>query len=283
MSILYDSPGPMTQRRHAAASVIVAVVLVAIVVLVCVALANAGQFASELWLPIFTNSDLHRGLGLALLGTLRAAVMAMLLSLVVGLLLAVGRLSHNAVLRGLAAAVVWVFRGPPLLVIILFFYLGFPYAFGIDLSAFWSLVLALTLYNGAVLAEVFRAGVVALPRGQAEAGAALGLSRWEVLRRILLPQAVRSMLPAIISQLVVLLKDTSLGFVVSYFELLRYGNTAIEVLQNPLQMYLVIALIFVALNYSLSRLAVFLRDRVASGRGRAAPVSMETRAIATRG
>jgi glutamate transport system permease protein len=261
MSALYDAPGPVTRRRHFLLGVLASVGLVAIFTLVVIGLARAGQFSSDLWAPILLNGDLHRGLGLALLGTLRVAAVAMVLSLALGLLLAVGRLSKIRLVSAIAAATVWFFRGPPLLVLILFFYLGFPYALGIDLSAFWALVLALMLYNGSVFAEIFRAGVLSLPRGQSEAGSSLGLSRAETMRLILLPQAIRAMLPAIISQLVVLLKDTSLGFVVSYFELLRYGNTAIEILQNPIQMYLCIAAIFIVINYSLSRLATMLERR----------------------
>ena len=144
---------------------------------------------------------------------------------------------------------------------ILFFFLGFPYAFGIDLNAFWALVLSLMLYNGSVLAEIFRSGVLSLPRGQSEAASSLGLSGARAMWHILLPQAIRNMLPAIISQLVVLLKDTSLGFVVSYFELLRYGNTAIQILHNPIQVYVLIAAIFITVNFALSRLARWLEAR----------------------
>lgn len=261
MSLLYDTPGLQTRRRHGKVAWITVICILAIGALLVFGLARAGQFAQDLWSPLLTNGDLHRGIGLALIGTLRAAVVGMLLALVLGVILASGRLSRHSWLNFICTAIVWFFRGPPLLIMILFFFLGFPYAFGIDLNAFWALVLSLMLYNGSVLAEIFRSGVLALPRGQSEAAASLGLSGAQAMTHILLPQAIRSMLPAIISQLVVLLKDTSLGFVVSYFELLRYGNTAIQTLHNPIQIYVLVAAIFIVVNYSLSRLARWLERR----------------------
>jgi len=131
-----------------------------------------------------------------------------------------------------AGAWVELFRGLPLLLLILFIFLGLPAA-GVTVSTFWALVAGLTLYNSAVIGEIFRAGILSLPRGQTEAAYAIGLRRGQTLRLILIPQAVRRMLPALISQLVTLLKDTSLGFVIAYAELLRTGRNAVEFLGGP--------------------------------------------------
>ena len=130
----------------------------------------------------------------------------------------------------------------------------------------WYLVVGLTAYNMIVIAEIIRSGMEGLPAGQREAAASLGLSPAQTTTLVLLPQAVRIMLPALISQLVVVLKDTSLGFIISYNELLNVGKLAVLRLHNPLQMYFVIGLIYLAFNYALSRLADWTQRRLARGR-----------------
>src|SRR5918996_4908451 len=171
----------------------------------------------------------------------------MVLAMAVGAVLAVGRLSRRRWLAVAAGAWVELFRGLPLLLLILFLFLGLPAA-GVTISTFWALVGGLTLYNSAVLGEIFRAGILSLPRGQTEAAYAVGLRRGQTLRMILLPQAVRLMLPALVSQLVTLLKDTSLGFVIGYAELLRSGRTAVEFLggRYSIPIYTAMAVLFIA-------------------------------------
>jgi len=155
----------------------------------------------------------------------------------------------------------------PLLLLILFMFLGLP-AVGVTVSSFWALVLGLTLYNGAVLGEIFRAGIRSLPKGQTEAAYAIGLRRGQALRLVLLPQAVRLMLPALVSQLVTLLKDTSLGFVIGYAELLRSGRNAVEFLggRYSIPIYTAIAVVYIAVNGSLSFLARWLDRRTRNRR-----------------
>jgi len=144
---------------------------------------------------------------------------------------------------------------------------------GLDLASLWYLVIGLTGYNAVIIAEIVRAGVASLPRGQTEAAYAIGLTRWQTMREVLLPQAVRVMLPALISQLVVVLKDTSLVAVLGgYTELLRQGQLIIQNLGNPIQVFFVVALLFVVINYALSRLAVYVERRLSRGRRRTAGV-----------
>jgi glutamate transport system permease protein len=194
-----------------------------------------------------------------LLATLRAALVAMVLSMALGALLAVGRLSHRSWIRRPAGAWVELFRGLPLLLLIFFVFLGLP-SLGIDVPTFWALVIGLTLYNSAVLGEIFRAGILSLPKGQTEAAYAIGLQRGQTLRIVLIPQAVRRMLPALVSQLVTLLKDTSLGFVIGYEELLRNGRGAVEFLggKYSIPIYTAIAVLYILVNGSLSLLARWL-------------------------
>jgi glutamate transport system permease protein len=260
-AVLYDAVGPRGRRRILLGS-IAGVLGVAAVVGVAVArLAAKGSFDPELW-RVLTEGAVQRLIGRGLVATLRAAVVAMVLAMALGAVLAVGRLSRRAWVARLAGAWVELFRGLPLLLLILFLFLALP-AVGITISVFWALVAGLTLYNGAVIGEIFRAGILSLPRGQTEAAYAIGLRRGQTLRLILVPQAIRRMLPALISQLVTLLKDTSLGFVIGYAELLRNGRTAVEFLggRYSIPIYTAIAVVYIAVNASLSLLARWLDRR----------------------
>ena len=259
--LLYDVPGPRARRRALVASLAGLVVLLLLLLVAAQRLRANGQFAYALYEPFVTEPQVYQRLADGLRNTLTAAAYALVMASVLGVVLACGRLSHRASVRVPATVVVEVFRGLPLLLVIFAIFLAFPLAFGIELSALQALVLGLTLYNGAVIAEIVRAGVLAIPRGQTEAAMAVGLGRGQVLRLVLLPQAVRIMLPSLISQLVVLLKDTSLGFIIGFSELLRTGGELVQVLNNPIQMYVAVALIFIAINGSLSLLASYLEGR----------------------
>ena len=267
-AVLYDATGPRGRRRILIGSVAGVVLVVLVLGLAVARLAAKGVLEGERW-QILTRGDLLELLGRGLVATLRAAALAMVLAMAVGGLLAVARLSRRRWLAVPAGAWVELFRGLPLLLVILFLFLGLPAA-GVTISTFWALVGGLTLYNSAVIGEIFRAGVLSLPKGQTEAAYAVGLRRGQTLRLILLPQAVRLMLPALISQLVTLLKDTSLGFVIAYAELLRTGRNAVEFLGGPysIPVYTAIAALYIAVNASLSFLARWLDRRTRRRYGR---------------
>jgi glutamate transport system permease protein len=273
-AVLYDAAGPRARRRIAIGSVFGLLVIAAILGVAVARLAAKGAFDPELW-RVLTRNDVQRLLGRGLAATLRAALLAMVLSMLVGGVLAVGRLSRRSWLARLAGGWVELFRGLPLLLLILFVFLGLP-AVGVTVSTFWALVAGLTLYNGAVIGEIFRAGILSLPRGQTEAAYAIGLRQGQTLRIILLPQAVRRMLPALVSQLVTLLKDTSLGFVIAYVELLRSGRNAVEFLggKYSIPIYTAIAVIYIAVNGSLSLLASWLDRRTRRQLGRTVQTSV---------
>jgi glutamate transport system permease protein len=242
------------------------VVLAGLVVLVVLRLADNGQFDSKKWSPLLNPSDENFGpLWKSLIGglraTLAAAGWAIAFSLVLGTILAATRITAARWYRWLVVSVIELLRGVPVVMAIFFASRVLPEA-GLHLSLRWYLVIGLTAYNAVVIAEIVRAGVQALPGGQTEAAYAIGLTRGATLRMILLPQAFRVMLPALISQIVVILKDTSLGAFISYEELLRRGNFAVQNLGNPLQLYLLIGAMFIAVNYALGRLAVFAERRV---------------------
>jgi glutamate transport system permease protein len=256
VSVLYDVPGPKARRRSAIGSLVGSLVVAAVVVAVVLRLQSQGQFESEKWEP-FQDPDILEALGKGVLATLRAAGLAVALALVLGALLSVGRLSGARPVRVVATGVVELFRAIPLVLLILFFF----FRFGDTLGRYGALVAALALYNGAVLAEVFRAGILAVPRGQSEAAAALGLRRAQTMRLILVPQAVRTMLPAIIAQCVVALKDTALGFIIAYPELLRTGQLIYNGFFNIIPTAVVVAAIYVTMNLLLSRLAILVERR----------------------
>lgn len=273
-TVLYDVQGPRARRRVLVASAVGVLLVLALLYVVVQRLADNGQFDARLYEPFVEQPALYDRLLEGLRGTLTAAAYALVLASVLGVLLAFGRLSRSPVLRMPCTAIIELFRALPLLLVILGLFLAWPIVVGSRLDPLYALVAGLTLYNGAVIAEIVRAGIVSLPRGQSEAAMSIGLGRGQTLRLVLLPQAVRIMLPALISQLVVLLKDTSLGFVIAYLELLRSAQRVVQVLDNPLQLFTLVALVYILINLSLSYLATVVerRQRRTMGKAGAAPV-----------
>lgn len=257
--VLADELGPRARRRVQVATVVSAVVLAAVVVVAVRRLYDRGQLDVELWEP-FTQLAVIRFLGVGLLNTLKAALTAMLLAMVVGGAMALGRLARNLPTRWVSGIYVEFFRAVPLLLLILFSGLGLP-RLGVDWPVFWYVVLGLTLYNSAVLGEIFRAGILSLDRGQFEAASSIGLSYWRSMMLVIIPQAARRMVPAIVSQLITLLKDTALAFVITYEEFLRRARFAGEAFRNPLQAFVVVACVYIAVNLVLSRIARRLEVR----------------------
>ncbi len=266
-SILYDVPGPRGRARNRLIGVIGTLLLLGILGYVVYRLAATGQFAGRLWAWIeYKNIQLL--LLEALANTLRAFAVAAVLSLLFAAVFAAGRLSDHAWISRPATAVVEFFRAIPLLVLIFILFFGMTQGLGIRITAFWAVVLGLMLYNGSVLAEVFRAGVRALPRGQAEAAYGLGMRKTQVMTYVLLPQAVRAMLPTIVSQLVVVLKDTALGFLILYPELLyqaRYLGGQAQLGSPILPVAIVVAALYIAMCLMLSWLANILDRRRSRG------------------
>ncbi|WP_116948377.1 amino acid ABC transporter permease [Jiangella endophytica] len=263
-SILYDAPGPRTRRRTMVWSVVGALFVLGLLYLAYRQLDSRGQWEPERW-QIFTEpplgqsaSDVWRSLLIDGLGaTLRAAGIAAVIALALGVLLAVLRMAGTRWVRWPVTTVIEFFRGLPVVLLMFFGVIA------VGLPIFWGVVFGLVIYNSAIFAEILRAGIVSLPKGQSEASYAIGLSRWQTLFTVLLPQAIRRMLPSLVSQLVVLLKDTSLGFIIGYAELLRrlQLNTQFFGQRYWFQFFVVGAAIYIAVNFTLSRLAVYLERR----------------------
>ncbi|MGH9189296.1 MAG: amino acid ABC transporter permease [Acidimicrobiales bacterium] len=268
---LGDALGPRGRRRVLVATVVSGAGLVGLAYVVIARLVESGQLHARLWTPLLEPGTIRFLLG-GLANTVKAAVVAMVLSIAAGIVLALGRLARSLPLRVVTGTYVEFFRAVPLILLILFCGIGLP-RYGVDLGVFWFLVLGLTIYNGAVLGEIFRAGVMSLDRGQHEAASAVGLTYRQSMALVVLPQAARRMLPAIVSQLVTLLKDTSLGVVITYEELLRRGRIAGEFSHNLLQSLLVVAVVYILVNTALSSVARRLEARQRR-RYRAGPIKV---------
>jgi glutamate transport system permease protein len=257
--VLFDAPGPATIRRHRIYSLVALLALVGVLALVVWRLGATGQLEYDLWEPFVTPRYVQALLD-GVLTTLSMAGTAIVGAVVVGLVLGVGKLSDRAVVRWPAWAVVEFFRAVPVLMMMILVFYSYGISRG-DSGAYWSVVIALMVYNGAVLAEVFRAGVLAVPRGQAEAAYAIGMRKGQVMRIIQLPQAVKIMLPAIISQCVVALKDTSLGYAVAAPGLTQVGRGIYQGFGNQVPTVIVLAAIYIALNVVLTLLATWVQKR----------------------
>ena len=280
-TVLFDVPGPRARRRQRIGTVVGALFVAALLGLALWRLAENEQLDPDRWAILFDPAaGVPQALGEALVNTLAAAAVGMLAATVLGALLAVGRLSDHAWVRLPVAAVVEFFRAVPLLILILFCLLYLP-TIGVPMTAFRALVLGLTLYNMAVLAEIFRAGILSIDRGQREAAFALGMRKTQVMTTVLLPQAVRRMLPVLVAQLVVLLKDSSLGFIVGYLELLRQARSLVEFFNfsfgntYTFQLYVGAAVLYIVVNLLLSTLARYVERRTRSNAKTAAAADVE--------
>lgn len=260
--VLFDAPGPATVRRHRAYSIAAGVAVVAGIAFVLWRLYDTGQLEYDKWEPFITPRYVEAILVDGLLVTLQMAFSAVIGAVVFGVLFGVGKLSDHAWVRWPCWLVVEFFRAVPVIMLMIFcFYTVFGGMEPLSQRTYWSVVLALTLYNGAVLAEVFRAGINAVPRGQAEAAYAIGMRKTQVMTIVLLPQAVKIMIPAIISQMVVALKDTSLGYAVAGLGLTRIAKPIYQQFSNHVPTIIVITALYVIVNLLLTWLAMWLQKK----------------------
>lgn len=268
-SVLYDVPGPRAIARNRILGVVTALVVLGIIGFVVWRFYDTGQFSARKW-EVFSYTRVWTLIGQGALATLAAFGAAAVGAVILGFVLAIGRLSDHAWVRVPVGWVVEILRAVPVLVFMLLLYYGLP-IIGIRMPSYWAVVIALIAYNGSVLSEVIRAGVESLPRGQKEAGYAIGLRKSGVMALILLPQAIRAMMPVIVSQLVVTLKDTALGFIITYPELLymakllgsnaNYGSPLIQAALVAGTIYVAMCL---ALSYVAHRLQLRNKRRTAA-------------------
>ena len=268
-TVLFDAPGPRALRRYRVIAGAGGALSLAVFAWVLVKLGEKGNLSGAKWSPFLQADTWSQYIVPGLIGTLKAAAISIVLAGALGLLLGIGRLSELAPIRWVSSVVVEFFRAVPVLLMMLFSFALYSTnnMFPPSQLSLAAVVTALTLYNGAVIAELVRAGVGGLPSGQREAGLSIGLTDSQTLRSILLPQALTAMLPALVGQLVVVLKDSALGYVITYEELLNKANQVGTSDQNIVPAFLVVAVLFILMNYGLTRLAVLLERRL-NRRGR---------------
>src|SRR6266540_4465032 len=262
-TVLYEVPGPRGRRRNRLLTVVFTVVFAAIAAVVVWKLGQKDQWAAQKWKPFLQADIWTRHIIPGVEGTLKAAAIAAVLALAFGIIFGIARISDHWWIRVSAGTVVELFRAIPLLLLIFFasYAPGALTNFTWNPSALQAVVFGLTMYNGSVLAEVVRAGINAIPRGQSEAGYAIGLRKGQLMRLILVPQAVTVMMPAIISQLVVLLKDTALGTLIAYENLTSTVSILQNLYTNAIPAAIVIACVYIPLNLALSSAATGLERR----------------------
>lgn len=269
-SVLFDAPGPKARARHLALTGVGVLLLLAFLAFALWKLGEKGNLAGDMWSPFLTGEIWFDYLIPGLIKTIEAAALSVVLASIFGVVFGLGRLSHNGVVRWISTVVVEFFRSVPVLIMMIaaFFLYANNNVFTSDINPFAAVVTGLTLYNGSVVAELIRSGIGSLPKGQAEAGLSIGLTRGQTLRAIQLPQAITAMLPALVSQLVVVLKDTALGQIITYPELLTTYSQIGSYKGNIVPSMIVIAVIFIVINYALSRIAGYVEQRLRA-RGRA--------------
>lgn len=269
--VLFDAPGPRGRRRILVLSVLSVLVILALLGLGLYQFGTNGQLDASRWAP-FTRPDYIAFIAQGARGTFLATAVAAVIAFPLALILALGRLSSLRPVAWASTAWIEVFRSIPMLLVVYFFLLALPGPpFHLVLPRFWMLVIPMILVSSASTAEVFRAGINAVDRGQREASMAIGLSHAQTLRLVVVPQAIRLVLPSLVLALVSLLKDSTLGFVVSYNELQYQGKSLVAYTHFLVQTYLIVAFIYVALNFLLTQLAHWLDRRMlrraASSRG----------------
>ncbi|GGG08045.1 putative glutamate ABC transporter, permease [Rhodococcoides trifolii] len=263
-SVLYDAPGPKARVRNTVLSVVVGLLVLLALYYVYSALNDKGQITSDKWKPFVEGNTWTTYIIPGIQGTLIAAALSIVFALILGAVLGIGRLSDHRTVRMVSGFFVELFRAIPVLILMIFLYQFFAeyQVFKSRYLALAAVVTGLTLYNGSVIAEIVRSGINSLPKGQTEAAMAVGLRKGQIMRIILLPQAVTAMLPALISQMVVALKDSALGYLIGYVEVVRSGQQVGAFYGNYLPALIVVAIIMIILNSLLTTAATRVERRL---------------------
>lgn len=270
-NVLFDLPGPKARSRHRLFAVVGAVVLLAILAWVLMRMADKGQLDPDKWLRVVSWDAWRYYFLPGLRSTLVAAALAIIISMGLALGLAMARMSDNVVLRWAATLFVEFFRGVPVLIMMLFafYFLVMMGWFPNDVNPLIGTVTGLVAYNSSVLAEVIRNGVASLPAGQREAGLSIGLSPSQTRRMILVPQSLTAMMPSLVSQVIVITKDSALGYMILYPELVTSARRLGSWAGAPFQAYVIAAVIFIVVNYGIDRFARWV-ETLQRRRGRSA-------------
>lgn len=270
-SVLFDAPGPRAIARNRVLSVVGMLLIVALLAGVVYGLRD--QLTADKWAPFLRADTWVSYLVPGIINTLQAAAISVVTASVLGLVLALGRMSFVRPVSWISTVLIEFFRAVPVLMMMLFVYFVtifvpavsalFPGPL-VQLKPLVAVVAGLTFYNSAVIAELLRSGVASLPKGQTEAGLGIGLDIGQTRRLILLPQAITAMLPALVSQLVVIVKDSALGYIINYPELLRSSQTLASRWSNSIAAFIIAAALFILVNWVLTRFAGWVEQRARS-------------------
>ncbi|NGX08475.1 ABC transporter permease subunit [Mycobacteroides franklinii] len=266
-TVMYDAPGPKARALHRIIAVAFAVVVGAVAAWIIWTLVANEQLTAEKWSPFLRLNTWTTYILPGLFGTISAAALSIVFALALGAVLGIGRLSEHRAVRWISSALVEFFRAIPVLILMVFSYYlyGQQAVFPSEYLAFAAVVTGLSLYNGSVIAEILRSGIQSLPKGQSEAAVALGMRKSQMMRLILLPQSIAAMLPALISQMVIALKDSALGYAFGYIEVVRSGIRSASYYGNYLPALVVVAVIMIVINFALSSLATKVERQLREG------------------
>lgn len=266
-TVMYDAPGPKARALHRIIAVAFAVVVGTVAAWIIWTLVANEQLTAEKWSPFLRLNTWTTYILPGLFGTISAAALSIVFALALGAVLGIGRLSEHRAVRWISSALVEFFRAIPVLILMVFSYYlyGQQAVFPSEYLAFAAVVTGLSLYNGSVIAEILRSGIQSLPKGQSEAAVALGMRKSQMMRLILLPQSIAAMLPALISQMVIALKDSALGYAFGYIEVVRSGIRSASYYGNYLPALVVVAVIMIVINFALSSLATKVERQLREG------------------
>ncbi|APX32626.1 amino acid ABC transporter permease [Brachybacterium sp. P6-10-X1] len=287
--ILFDAPGPRAKRNVLVANLIALAGVLVVAALVLLQLDRQGQLAPTQWVNALNGNAWANYYLPGLQFTLQSSGIAVVTAMIFGLVFGFLRLAPFAVIRGAAGVVVEFFRAVPVLVMMFFLYFFISRRIAptgliaSEDSAYFAVIVGLTVYNGAVIAELIRAGVKSLPKGQREAAAAVGMTRNQSLRIVEVPQALTAMLPSLLSQFVVILKDSALGFLIGFYELLQYSRQLGSGYSNIFQTLVIAAVIFIVINCILTWLATKLAGTLSSRTGGATAPTTSTMMVSAMG
>lgn len=256
---LYEEPGPKTKSRIRILTTLSFLLLLALGFLIIRQFYITGQLKPRYW-SFFLSLSTWRFLSEGLWGTLKAAIVGTILAFFIGLVLMLGRIHTNKVVSTICVAFIEFFRGVPTLLLIYFFFLVIP-QLGFKITAFWKITTPVALSASGVVAEVLRGGINAVAKGQKEAALSLGLTERKAFSLVIFPQALRYVLPSLVAEIVIVLKDTTFAYVVTYNDLMQNAMVMISNHDALLSIYLVVAIIYILINYLLNRLALYLNHR----------------------
>lgn len=259
LDVLYEDPGPKARHKIFVFTAISLALIIIIILLILRQFYITGQLGARYW-RFFAKWTTWAFLFSGLIGTVRVALMSAVITFVLGFLFMFGRVRGYKPVRLFATVLIEFTRGVPTLLFIYFFFFGMP-LLGIKMSAFWKITIPVAVSASGAVAEVLRGGVNAVHKGQREAALSLGLTENRTFFKIIFPQAFKFVIPSLISDLVIVLKDTTFAYVVSFNDLMQNSSVLISNYDALLSVYLVAAIIYILINYFLNKLSVALSQK----------------------